>query len=116
MKKVSSLLAASLLVGGLTTAALAADAPDPAASESSSRVLTTTSGETMMKEFKADQTLQGTINGMDQSKGSLLLKTDEGQNLLLSFPLDVLQNYKEGDHVELSMALSKSSGPLESMR
>jgi hypothetical protein len=64
----------------------------------------------------ADQTLQGTINGIDQSKGSLLLKTDEGQNLLLSFPLDVLQNYKEGDHVVLSMALSKSSGPLESMR
>jgi hypothetical protein len=116
MKKVSSLLAASLLVGGLTTAALAADASDPAASESASRVLTTPRGGTRMQEFKADQTLQGTINGIDQSKGSLLLKTDEGQNLLLSFPLDVLKHYKEGDHVVLNMALSKASGPLESMR
>ena len=97
-------------------AALAADAPNPAANESASRVSTTPHGGTMMQEFKADQTLQGTINGIDQSKGSLLLKTDEGQNLLLSFPLDVLKHYKEGDHVVLSMALSKASGPLESRR
>ena len=116
MKKVSSLLAASLLVGGLTTVALAADASDPGASKRASRVLTTPRGGTMRQECTADQTVQGTINGMDQSKGSLLLKTDEGQHLLLSFPLDVLKHYKEGDHVVLNMVLSKASGPLESRR
>jgi hypothetical protein len=116
MKKMSSVFAASLLVGGLTTAALAADASNPAASESASRGLTTPRGGTMRQEFKADQTLQGTINGIDQSKGNFLLKTDEGQHLLLSFPLDVLKHYKEGDHVVLSMALSKASGPPERRR
>jgi len=70
----------------------------------------------MSQECTADQTVQGTINGIDPSKGSLLLKTDEGQHLLLSFPLDVLKHYKEGDHVVLSMALSQAAGPLESRR
>ncbi len=116
MKKMSSVFAASLLVGGLTTAALAAYASDLAASKRASRVLTTPRGGTMRQECTADQTVQGTINGMDQRQGSLLLKMDEGQHLLLSFPLDVLKHYKEGDHVVLSMALSKVSGPLESRR
>lgn len=116
MKKVSSVFAASLLVGGLTTVALAADASDPAASERASRVLTTPRGGTRMQECMADQTVQGTINGIDQSKGNFLLKTDEGQHLLLSFPRDILMHYKEGDQVVLSMALSKASGPLERRR
>jgi hypothetical protein len=68
------------------------------------------------QECKADQTLQGTISGIDQSKGSLMVKTDTGQNLILNFPPDMLQNYTEGDHVSVSMALSKSSGAMESLR
>ena len=69
------------------------------------------------KEFKADQQiLHGTISGIDQHKGSLTLKTADGQNLVLNFPPDVVKNYKEGDQVVLSMALSKASGPMESMR
>jgi hypothetical protein len=119
MKKVSSLLAASLLVGGLASTALAADDPSSAATGSSSHVTTTTkgtSGGMMAKEFKADQTLHGTISGIDQNKGSFTLKTDEGQNLMLNFPPEALKNYKEGDHVALNLALSKWSGPMESMR
>ena len=116
MKKMSSLFAASLLVGGLTTAAVVADASDPAARESAARVRTIPNGGTLRQEFTADQTLQGTITGIDPSQGSLLLKTAEGQNLLLSFPREVLQPYQEGDQVVLHMALSKAAGPLESLR
>jgi hypothetical protein len=112
MKTVVSLLTAAFLAGGLTTAALAAD-PSSTATGSTT---TTMSGGLVTKEFKADQTTRGTISGMDPQKGSLTLKTDDGQNLMLNFPPEVLKNYKEGDHVVLSMALSKATDATQSMR
>ena len=117
MKKRSTVMAASLLVTSFTIAAFAADSPTSSSTANTSHVTTTVESGAGKKEFKADQQIiHGTISGIDQHKGSLTLKTTDGQNLTLNFPLDVVTNYKEGDQVVLSMALSKASGPMESMR
>src|SRR5262245_20798129 len=78
MKKLSSLLAAVLLVGGLGTATFA----DHGQNEASVR---------------------GTINKIDHTTGKIEFKTDKGTSKLFFTP-DSIKNFKEGEQVELELA------------
>ena len=80
MKKMYSLFAAALLVGGLTTAAIAHD--------------------------KGEASIQGTINKVDPSTGMVELKTDNG-TMELNFTPDSVKNFKEGQQVVLELETMK---------
>ncbi len=76
MKKMSSFLTAALLVGGLTTTAIAHD--------------------------RGEASMQGTINKIDHSTGAVELKTDNG-TMELNFTPDSVKNFKEGQQVVLEL-------------
>lgn len=78
MKKFSSVFAAALLVGGLSTAALAGHDQHEAA-------------------------VQGTISTIDHTTGKIELKTDKGTSALY-FPPETIKNFKEGQQVVLELA------------
>lgn len=78
MRKLSSLLSATLLVSGLGTAAIAG-------------------------HDQHEASLQGTINSIDHTTGKIELKTDKGTSELY-FPPDTIKNFKAGEQVVLELA------------
>jgi hypothetical protein len=77
MKKVSAVLTAALLAGGLTTAAFA-------------------------DHNKNEASMRGTINSIDHSTGKIELKTDKGASQLYFTP-DAVKNFKEGEQVMVEL-------------
>jgi hypothetical protein len=123
MKTLHSLLVTTAFIGGLTTVAVAGDTHTPGTPGAAGTPTTSSRpamgqpamGSSMAgKEFKADHMMNGTISEIDQSDGSLTLKTSDGKSLTLNFPSDALKDYKEGDQV--SIAIAKRSGMTESVR
>jgi len=53
--------------------------------------------------------MMGEVTKLDASKGMLTLKTDEG-DMDLHFPPSALQGIKEGDRVEVQLAIRPASG------
>ncbi len=76
MKNEYSFLTAALLVGGLTTTAIAHD--------------------------RGEASMQGTINKIDHITGAVELKTDNG-TMELNFTPDSVKNFKEGQQVVLEL-------------
>lgn len=77
MKKLSSFLTAALLVGGLSTVALA-------------------------DHDQNEASVRGTINKIDHTTGKIELKTDKGMSELYFTP-DSIKNLKEGEQVVLEL-------------
>jgi hypothetical protein len=66
---------------------------------------TTSSSSSMASaDFTGRHTMQGEVTKVDQRKGSLTLKTAEG-NLDLHFPPSALQNVKKGDRISVELAM-----------
>ncbi|HEV8716063.1 MAG TPA: hypothetical protein VGX03_24955 [Candidatus Binatia bacterium] len=104
MKTVSTVLTATVLVGVLSLPTLAYDEghsttkAKEGASEPGSKI--------PEHVFKGEHTMKGTISKLDQSKGLLDLKTEEGATLSLHFPPSALTNLKEGDRVAVEMGIT----------
>jgi hypothetical protein len=77
MKKLTSVLTAALLVGGLSTAALADHDQDEAS-------------------------VQGTINTIDHTTGKVEVKMNKGTTELYFIP-DSIKNFKAGEQVVLEL-------------
>jgi hypothetical protein len=60
-------------------------------------------------DFSGRHTMEGEVARVDQTKGTLSLKTAEG-TLDLHFPPSALANVKKGDHVAVELALKPSAG------
>ena|SRR5215510_8615029 len=86
MKKLSAVLGAVLLAGGLTTATLAHD-------------------EGNMKE----PMMRGTISKIDHSSGQIELKTNQGTSQVYFAP-EAIKNLKEGDQIALELETSQHEG------
>jgi hypothetical protein len=54
--------------------------------------------------LRGQHRMMGEVTKIDESKGSLTLKTDEGE-LDLHFPPTALRGIKEGDRVEVQLAI-----------
>ena len=108
MQTVSALLTAALFAGGLTTAALAEERPQPGAGGGTSPSAAGTAG----KDFEGEHTMSGTISKLDRDKGTLTLKAANNEELELHFPPAALQNYKEGDQVAVHLGITKAGGQM----
>ena len=109
MKKITALLNAALLAGGVSTAAIAADATGHAASESG-----TTSGVSMHdKDFKGAHSMTGTISKIDHEEGTLTLKTGK-EELELHFPPTAITTFKEGDQATVRLGITKAGAQTSS--
>jgi ABC-type transport system substrate-binding protein len=64
----------------------------------------TGAGKTAAGSMRGQHKMTGEVTKVDQSKGMLTLKTDEG-DVDLHFPPSALQGVKEGDRVEVQMAI-----------
>jgi type IV secretion system protein TrbL len=60
-------------------------------------------------DFSGRHTMEGEVTRVDQTKGTLSLKTAEGM-MDLHFPPSALSNVKKGDHVAVELALKPSAG------
>lgn len=60
-------------------------------------------------EMKGRHAMQGQITSVDEKKGWVHVKTDEG-TMILRVPPESLRNVKKGDTVKVSLAL-KDTGP-----
>jgi hypothetical protein len=114
MKKFYSLLAAAALTGGLTSAAIATGEDSPTGATGT---MSQTGSTTMHSDFQGEHTMEGSITEIDQSEGTLSLKTEE-ETLELHFPSSALANFKEGDEVKVHLGISKKdaseTGTMES--
>jgi hypothetical protein len=59
--------------------------------------------------------MMGEVTKIDAAKGSVTLKTDEG-DMDLHFPPSALQGIKEGDRVEVQLAIRPAAGAGTSMK
>jgi len=64
-------------------------------------------------DFVARHTMTGEVTRIDANKGTLTLKTAEG-NLDLHFPPSALSNVKKGDRVSVELAMKPEGGPAAS--
>jgi hypothetical protein len=60
-------------------------------------------------QFTGRHTMDGEVTRIDQSKGTLSLKTAEG-TMDLHFPPRALANIKKGDQIAVELALKPSAG------
>jgi hypothetical protein len=60
-------------------------------------------------QMKGRHAMQGQITSVDEKKGWVHVKTDEG-TMILRVPPESLRNVKKGDTVKVSLAL-KDTGP-----
>ena len=60
-------------------------------------------------DFTGRHTMDGEVTKIDQTKGTLSLKTAEG-TMDLHFPPSALSNVKKGDRIAVELALKPSSG------
>lgn len=60
-------------------------------------------------QMKGRHAMQGQITSMDEKKGWVHVKTDEG-TMILRVPPESLRNVKKGDTVKVSLAL-RDTGP-----
>ena len=107
MQKLFPLFAAAFFAGSLTTAALAYDDSFHQEDMKSTSEHGQTSGEA---KFYRAHTMQGTIDNIDQSKGTVRVRTQDGTELTLHFPSDTLNDFKQGDHVAVKMRIKKEAG------
>jgi hypothetical protein len=61
-------------------------------------------------EFTGRHTMEGQVTRIDQTKGTVSLKTAEG-TMDLHFPPSALANIKNGDRVAVELALKPATGP-----
>ena len=87
----------------LGVTAIAAPAFAQGAGAGSSHGATSTSSS----DYSGRHTMEGEVTKVDQTKGTLSLKTHEG-TLDLHFPPSALSNVKKGDHVSVELALKPS--------
>jgi hypothetical protein len=107
MKKLFPLFTAVFIAGSLTTAALAYDDSFHQGDMKS----TSEHGQTSVEaKFYRTHTMQGTIDNIDQSKGTVGVRTQDGTELTLHFPSDTLNDFKQGDHVAVKMRIKKEAG------
>jgi hypothetical protein len=66
-------------------------------------------------DFTGRHTMSGEVTQVDQNKGKLQVKTQEG-TLDLHFPSSALQNVKKGDRVSVELALKPDTGGSASPR
>jgi hypothetical protein len=66
-------------------------------------------GAKMTGAMKGQHRMTGEVTKIDSAKGSVTLKTDEG-DLDLHFPPSALQGIKEGDRVEVQLAIRPAAG------
>ena len=64
-------------------------------------------------DFVARHTMTGEVTRIDAKKGTMTLKTAEG-NLDLHFPPSALSNVKKGDRVTVELAMKPEGGPAAS--
>src|SRR5262245_29331021 len=57
----------------------------------------------------ADETVSGTIQNLDASKGQLTLKSEEGQTVQLQAPAELLAGLHAGDAVEVKVSGQKAT-------
>jgi hypothetical protein len=60
--------------------------------------------------MRGQHRMVGEVTKIDHEKGALTLKTDEG-DMELHFPPSALSNIKEGERVEVQMAIRPASAP-----
>jgi hypothetical protein len=89
-----ALSAAPALAGGDTDATKSGDRSSPSAMP----------GAVGAGDYEGRHTMSGEVTKIDQRKGHITLKTEEG-NLELHFPANALQNVKKGDRVSVELAL-----------
>jgi hypothetical protein len=61
-------------------------------------------------EFTGRHIMEGQVTRIDQTKGTVSLKTAEG-TMDLHFPPSALANIKKGDRVAVELALKPATGP-----
>jgi hypothetical protein len=59
-------------------------------------------------DYEGRHTMSGEVTKIDQKKGNLTVKTQEG-NLELHFPASALENVKKGDRVSVELALKSET-------
>jgi len=64
-------------------------------------------------DFVARHTMTGEVTRIDAKRGTMTLKTAEG-NLDLHFPPSALSNVKKGDRVTVELAMKPEGGPAAS--
>ena len=65
-----------------------------------------------MPSGQADQRVSATVEDIDQTKGSLTLRLEQGDRVELKLPKQALSNLQEGDRVQVAiMKQSGASGP-----
>jgi hypothetical protein len=106
MNKIQSLLAATVLVGGLVSPALAADS----SSHHETMGHKHHQGEEQ-EHFSPAHQMSGAISKIDHASGILEVKTQEGAMLTLHFPTKQIQDLKEGDQVTVKMRIAKAATP-----
>ena len=89
-----ALSAAPALAGGDKDATKSGDTSSPSAMP----------GAAGAGDYEGRHTMSGEVTKIDQKKGTVSIKTDEG-NLELHFPANALQNVKKGDRVSVELAL-----------
>ena len=67
-----------------------------------------TSSTAAAADYSGRPTMEGEVTRINAAKGTMRLKTHEG-NLDLHFPPSALQNVKKGDHVSVELSLKPSS-------
>lgn len=72
-------------------------------------------GKTAPGDFTGRHTMEGEVTRIDQTKGSMSLRTAEG-TMDLHFPPSALANIKKGDRVSVELALKPAMGPSASPR
>jgi hypothetical protein len=66
-------------------------------------------GRTAAGTMRGQHRMMGEVKKVDAAKGTVTLKTDEG-DLDLHFPPSALQGMKEGDRVEVQLAIRPAAG------
>ncbi|HJY84040.1 MAG TPA: hypothetical protein VKK81_23515 [Candidatus Binatia bacterium] len=108
MKKIYTLLAATVFASGMVSPVLAHD-------EGHHKKATGSAYEhgsaTPTQDFKGEHSMKGTISKIDHSKGTVDLKTQDGMVLTLHFPADAIKDLKEGDQAVVQMEIAKQPAP-----
>ncbi|MDD5329034.1 MAG: hypothetical protein PHX38_03455 [Sulfuricella sp.] len=103
MKKLLLLLASSAFVANFAVSAQAADYGK------SDMGMDKMGDHQMMGKMMGMHKMTGTVEKIDAGKGTLTLKTGEG-DLMLHFPPSALKDVKQGDTVSVQLGIMKEGG------